>query len=106
MRSFKGIYGLKNSRMCIRRLPHAMVLLSLVSGPALAESCIPPPRPFVPSDPKVASEYVDIIRNDFDLYFRDIQSYFRCLDEERTRAFKEAREVSEEYGRFLGSVDR
>ena len=33
-----------------------------------------------------------------------IQSYFRCLDSERGRAFEEAREVSEDYGRFLQLV--
>ena len=55
-------------------------------------------------DPKVATEFMEILRHDFELYFRDIQDYFRCLDEERARAFDEAREVSEEYGRFLGSL--
>ncbi|MDH4541664.1 hypothetical protein CUR85_17365 [Sulfitobacter faviae] len=81
-------------------------LLSLVGCPALAEPCIPPPRPFVPRDQKVVAEFVTILRHDFELYFRDIQNYFRCLDEERARAFEEAREVSEEYGRFLGSLHR
>jgi|TARA_R110002124_G_scaffold138285_4_gene301675 hypothetical protein len=52
-------------------------------------------------DARDAQDYADIIRRDFDLYFRDIQSYLRCLDEERSRAFAEAREVSEEYGRFV-----
>ena len=57
-------------------------------------------------NPKVATEFMDILRHDFELYFRDVQVYFRCLDEERARAFEEAREVSEEYGRFLGSLHR
>lgn len=34
-----------------------------------------------------------------------MQDYFRCLDEERARAFVEARKVSEEYGRFLDAVE-
>ncbi|GGE48641.1 hypothetical protein GCM10011360_39670 [Primorskyibacter flagellatus] len=68
---------------------------------ASAETCIAPQRPFVPMDARDAQDYADIIRRDFDLYFRDIQSYLRCLDEERSRAFAEAREVSEEYGRFV-----
>ncbi len=46
----------------------------------------------------------DIIRRDFEDYIRDIQSYFRCLDGERARAFDEARDVSEDYGRFLQLV--
>ncbi|UXX85402.1 hypothetical protein N7U68_20775 (plasmid) [Roseovarius pelagicus] len=83
-----------------------MLFLAYSANPADAETCLAPPRPFVPSDTQSAREYADIIRNDFELYIRDIQSYFRCLEEERARAFEEAREVSEEYGRFLGLVER
>jgi hypothetical protein len=60
----------------------------------------------VPSDPQAAREYADLIQNDFEIYIQDIQSYFRCLDDERARAFQEAREVSAEYGRFLGTLER
>ena len=67
---------------------------------ALAETCFAPSRPFVPNDPQAAQEYADLIRNDFEAYIQAIQNYFRCLDDERARAFQEAREVSEEYGRF------
>ena len=85
-----------------------LVIVSLIflAGDALAETCLAPSRPFVPNDPQAAHEYADLIRKDFETYIRDIQSYFRCLDDERARAFQEAREVSEEYGRFLGSVER
>lgn len=38
-------------------------------------------------------------------YIADVQDYFRCLDDERARAFVEAREVSEEYVRFLEAVE-
>jgi len=78
--------------------------LMFLAGSALAETCFAPSRPFVPKDPQSAQEYAEIIRNDFEIYIQGIQSYFRCLDDERARAFQEAREVSEEYGRFLGSV--
>jgi hypothetical protein len=67
----------------------------------LAGSCLAPPRPFVPSDSQAARDYADLIRGDFETYILDIQSYFRCLDGERARAFEEARDVSEDYGRFL-----
>jgi len=77
-----------------------------LAGVASAETCLAPSRPFVPSDPQAAQEYADIIRNDFEAYIQDIQRYFRCLDNERARAFQEGREVSEEYGRFLGAVER
>jgi hypothetical protein len=46
-------------------------------------------------------DYRDSIRQDFDDYISNIQSHFRCLEAERGRAFKDAREVSEDYGRFL-----
>ena len=104
MRSFKGIWGLGSFRLCAVRLPQAIVLLALFCGPTVAESCLTPPRPFVPSDLQVARDYADIIRSDFELYIRDIQNYFRCLDDERARAFEEAGEVSEEYGRFFEFV--
>ena len=58
----------------------------------------------MPTDAEDIREYGDLIRSDFELYIEDIQAYFRCLEEERARAFEEAREVSEEYGRFLQVV--
>ena len=81
----------------------ALALLICVPGPVLAESCFAPSRPFLPSDSQAARDYADIIRDDFE-DIQDIQSYFRCLDGERARAFEEAREVSEDYGRFLQLV--
>ena len=82
----------------------AIALLICVPGPVLAASCSAPSRPFLPSDSRAARDYADIIRGDCEDYIQDIQSYFRCLDSERARAFEEAREVSEDYGRFLQLV--
>ncbi len=82
----------------------AMVLLACIPGPGFADSCLAPPRPFLPNDSQAARDYADIIRRDFEDYIHDIQSYFRCLEVERARAFEEAREVSEDYGRFLQLV--
>ena len=31
--------------------------------------------------------YADLIRGDFEAYIADVQEYFRCIDEERARAF-------------------
>ena len=81
-----------------------MALLICVPRPVLAESCFAPTRPFVPNDSQSARDYANIIRDDFEDYIQNIQSYFRCLDSERARAFGEAREVSEDYGRFLQLV--
>ena len=67
----------------------------------IAQNCNPPQRPFVPADPRNVREYGELIGRDFETYIGHIQSYLRCLEEERARAFEEAREVTEEYGRFL-----
>jgi len=48
--------------------------------------------------------YAELIRADFETYIANVQDYFRCVDEERARIFVEAREVSEDYGRFLNAV--
>lgn len=98
--------AIKRIRLCRIFPPKSLLLALCILLPpsahgASAETCIAPQRPFVPMDARDAQDYADIIRRDFDLYFREIQSYLRCLDEERSRAFAEAREVSEEYGRFV-----
>nr|WP_308917183.1 hypothetical protein [Jannaschia sp. LMIT008] len=86
---------------------HVLIILGIL-WPAVsqAETCLAPTRPFVPSDPTDARRYAALIRADFETYLSDVQAYFRCLDEERTRAFYEAREVSEEYARFITTVQR
>ena len=82
----------------------SVALLLLVPAASHAESCLAPLRPFVPGDSQAARDYTDIIRRDFEVYITDIQDYFRCLEQERARAFEEAREVSQDYGRFLELV--
>ncbi|KGK78186.1 hypothetical protein PM03_15325 [Thalassobacter stenotrophicus] len=82
----------------------ATALLLLAPFSSYAESCLAPVRPFVPSDSQAARDYADIIRRDFEVYITDIQDYFRCLEQERARAFEEAREVSQDYRRFLELV--
>ena len=95
---------MRNPRLTCLLSLQAMALLICLPGPGFAESCFAPARPFLPSDSQAARDYADIIRGDFETYIQDIQSYFRCLDSERARAFEEAREVSEDYGRFLQLV--
>ena len=102
----KEIRVLRNSQVNHGCVAGCILLLLLVACGADAESCAAPARPYVPQDIQAASDYADIIRRDFDHYFRDIQSYLRCLDEERTRAFAEARDVSSEYRLFVSTADR
>ena len=86
---------------------HALIILSIFLGSmAQAETCLAPPRPFVPSDPDAAREYADLIRGDFETYISEVQNYFRCMEGERARAFEEAQEVSQEYGSFVQLIQQ
>lgn len=87
----------------LHAITHAIVLGYVSVGPLWAMECLAPQRPYVPADPEMATEYADLIRRDFEQYIADIQQHFRCLDEERARAFGEAQEVSQEYGTFVKS---
>ena len=79
----------------------SVFLLIVIPAWAVAQTCYAPPRPFVPTDPDDVQEYRDLLGRDFETYIADIQAYFRCLEEERARAFDEAHEVTKDYRRFL-----
>jgi hypothetical protein len=81
-----------------------IIFFALTALQASAETCLAPLRPFSPADPALAKEFRDLIVEDFENYLSDITSYFRCLDEERARAFAESAEVAQEYGRFIQST--
>ena len=85
------------------RLMPCLVAIMVSCSAALA-SCDPPERPWLPSDPADVRAYADLIRDDFEDYISAVQDYFRCLDAERARAFSEAQEVSQDYGRFQSVV--
>ena len=89
---------------CACNIPLALLITVLVAG-GQAHACTPPERPFLPASRDDMRAYADLIRGDFEAYIADVQYYFRCLDDERMRAFIEAREVSEEYGRFVDVLD-
>ncbi|WP_375700301.1 hypothetical protein [Pseudophaeobacter sp. TrK17] len=85
----------------LKLIPQAIVLLLVFPGAVDAGACLPPLRPFVPNDPVALAEFADLIGKDFETYIEDVQAYFRCLEQERARAFDEARQVSQDYERFL-----
>lgn len=89
---------------CARNIPLVLLITVLVAG-GPAHACTPPERPFLPTSREDMRAYADLIRGDFEAYIADVQDYFRCVDEERARAFIEAREVSEDYGRFVEVVE-
>ena len=80
-----------------------MVLAALAAGPVHA--CTPPDRPFLPQARSDMRNHSDLIREDFESYIAQVQDYFRCIDEERARAFVEAREVTEDYARFIDALE-
>lgn len=89
---------------CARNIVFLLLITALPAvGPAHA--CTLPERPFLPQSQDDMQTYAELIRADFEAYIADVQDYFRCVDEERARAFAEAREVSEDYGRFLNAVE-
>ena len=104
MESIKENRGFRNLWLSRWVKIQAVALLMLAPVASEAGSCLAPVQPFVPSDSQAARDYADIIRRDFEVYITDIQDYFRCLEQERARAFEEAREVSQVYGRFLELV--
>lgn len=89
---------------CARNIPLALLITVLVAA-STAHACTPPERPFLPASRDDMRTYADLIRGDFEAYIADVQEYFRCIDEERARAFVEAGEVSEDYGRFIEVVE-
>lgn len=88
----------------LQLIPQAILLSMALAEPASAETCLAPQRPFVPGDPVSLAEFADLIRQEFEVYFQGIPRYLQCLDEERTRAFKEAQEVSQEYEAFVNQT--
>ena len=87
----------------VRHIAPYAVAIMVMCGSASAP-CLPPERPWLSSDATDVRAYADLIREDFESYIADVQDYFRCLDAERARAFLEAQEVSQDYGRFQGIV--
>lgn len=78
-----------------------LMAMSLVAQQAAADTCIAPVRPYLPEEQQTVREYADLLRQDFELYVLDVSQYFRCLDQERTRAFEEAQAVTADYQRLM-----
>lgn len=100
---------LKGSKGVLPDMTHARIIALtgalIAAGPtASASNCLAPERPFLPQSQTDMQTYANLIRADFEAYIADVQDYFRCLDEERARAFVEAHEVSADYARFIDAV--
>jgi len=69
-----------------------------------AAGCVAPEAPFMPQDAADIRAYADLLRLDFEDYFAEAQAYFRCMEQERQRVFREAQDVTEAYGRMIEVV--
>jgi hypothetical protein len=90
------------------RAGFGLVMLCAAASPPQAQSdagfCLPLTPPLVPSDTRLMQEFADLLRDEFDQYLSEVTGYFRCLDEERARAWREASEVTAQYGAFLEAL--
>ena len=90
---------------CARNAILALMIVATPAQAAMAAPCLAPERPFLPQSREDMRRYADLLRADFETYIAEVQIYFRCLDEERARAFVEAREVVEQYGQFQHALE-
>jgi hypothetical protein len=90
---------------CARNAILALMIVATPAQAAMAAPCLTPERPFLPQSREDMRLYADLLRADFETYIAEVQTYFRCLDEERARAFAEAREVVEQYGQFQHALE-
>lgn len=63
----------------VASVPMSLAVALFATG-GIAETCLPPLRPYFPDNPRAARVYAEIVRRDFDFYVRDIEAYFRCLE--------------------------
>lgn len=65
-----------------------------------SQICEPPQEPWVPQGDDDLREYADLIAGDFERYFRDLTSYFSCVDASRQAVFERSRSVSAAHEAF------
>ncbi|TVR43286.1 MAG: hypothetical protein EA386_15965 [Rhodobacteraceae bacterium] len=96
------------SRRWIIRVGLGLVMLCAAASSLQAQShagiCPPLTRPLLPSDDRLMREFADLLRDEFEQYLSEVTEYFNCLDEERDRAWREAAEVTAQYGAFLEAL--
>ncbi|WP_142085241.1 hypothetical protein [Roseinatronobacter monicus] len=96
------------SRRSVIRAGFGLVMLCAAASPPLAQSdagfCLPLFPPLLPSDARLMREFADLLRDEFEQYLSEVTGYFRCLDAERDRAWREAAEVTAQYGAFLEAL--
>lgn len=95
-------------RRSVIRAGFGLVMLCATASPPQAQSdagfCLPLSPPLLPSDARLMREFADLLRDEFEHYLSEVTLYFRCLDDERDRAWREASEVTAQYEAFLEAL--
>lgn len=71
-----------------------------------APFCVPPKAPYLPETDADLRAYADLIRADYEEYFRAVSDFTTCLIEARAEAIVEAEEVGVQYRRFFQRADQ
>ena len=92
------------------RAGFGLAMLCAAAAPLQAQGhvgpCLPLIPPELPRDARLMREFEDLLREEFELYILEVTLYFRCIDAERDRAWREAAEVTAQYGAFLEALRR
>lgn len=102
---FTATKGLSQGNMKILKPVYLFAALFCCDLPAQAQACAAPLPPFVPVDPADIRIYAELVKADVEKYFDDVERYFRCQDQKRRKVFEQARQVGDEYGRVLETLD-
>jgi hypothetical protein len=98
------------ARRPVIRAGFGLVMLCAAASPPEAQSdagfCLPLTPPALPSDIRLMQEFAELLRDEFEQYLAEVTGYFRCFDDERARAWREAAEVTAQYGAFLEALRR
>lgn len=101
--------------MCVESMdwPHSYSALAATIGLLVqpvggfaAPFCVPPEAPYLPETDDDLRNYADLIRADFEDYFRAVSEFTTCLTEARAEAIVEAEEVSVQYRGFIQRADQ
>lgn len=87
-------------------LAAAICLLIQPVGGFATSFCVPPQVPYLPETDADLRAYADLIRADYEEYFRAVSDFTTCLTEARAEAIVEAEEVGVQYRRFLQRADQ
>lgn len=89
----------------IYRIFHPLSILMLfVGAEARANDCF---RPYPPSpDLYYGLEMAEFMREDYRIYFNDVESYLNCVNQSSAQVRQESRQTAYEFDRLLSQIPR